>query len=201
MKGPSKSTGVGGSLSGHSGREGRRWVAGRSVDQLRPDVPHRENAAPAIQGDTAYCVSCHAIYHPKHWHLDEAEYQRLAQNPEVQGLTCPSCRAIERGDFHGELHLKLEGLERFHDQILNTLYKEESRARSTNPHERIGRLVDQGAEIEVDTVSPFLAHRLGGLLKKTFHGTDVSSDYTPSQKHAEEQYARVYWGKEEVLQK
>lgn len=194
MKGPSKVTGLGGSLSTHSGREGRRKVAGQRVQHLRPDDPHQGNWAPDIQGDTAYCVSCHAIYHPKHWHLDEAEYQKLVNNPNVTGLVCQSCRAIERGDFHGELHLKLEGLERFHEQILNTVFNEENRARATNPHERIGKLVDGDAEVEVDTISPFLAHRLAALLKKTFHGTDVSTDYAPGQN-----YARIFWGKDEVI--
>jgi len=194
MKGPSKATGIGGSLSTHQGREGRRKVAGRRIDEFRPDDPHHMNAAPKIEGDTAYCVSCHAIYHPKHWHLDEAEYQKLAADPKVTKLTCPSCKAIEEQNFCGELHLKLDGLERFHDQILDTVFNEENRARATNPHERIGKLVDQGAEIEVDTLSPFLAHRLGGLLKKTFHGTDVHTDYAPGQK-----FARIFWGKDEVI--
>lgn len=197
MKGPSKSTGVGGSLSMHTGREGRRKVAGRRVDEFMPDIPHPGNGSgPKIEGDVAYCASCHAIYHPKHWHLDEAEYRKLAGDPQVTALTCPSCRAIERGDFSGELRLKLDGLERFHDQILNTVYNEEARARATNPHERIGRLIDRGREIEVATLSPFLAHRLATLLKKTIHGTSMSSDYTPGQ-----EYARILWGKDEVIAK
>lgn len=196
MKGPSKATGVGGSLSTHSGREGRQKVAGARVSHLWPDDPHQGNWAPDIKGDTAYCVSCHAIYHPKHWHLDEAEYQRLVSDPNVTGLVCQSCRAIEHGDFHGEMHLKLMGLERFKDQILNTIYNEEARARATNPHERIGKVVDNGEEIEIDTVTPFLVHRLGGLLKKTFHGTAVSTDYAPGQN-----YARVFWGKQEIMPK
>lgn len=195
MKGPIKSTGVGGSLSRKSGRAGRRWVAGKVVDKLMPNEPHQANAAPKIKGSAAYCVSCHAIYHPKHWHLDEAEYLRLASDPTIEGIVCSSCTAIERGDFHGELHLKLEGLERFHEQILNTVYNEEERARAQNPHERIGRLIDAPNEIEVDTVSPFLAHRIAGLLKKTIHGTEFSSNYLPGQRAA-----RIMWGKEEILQ-
>lgn len=194
MKGPSKSTGVGGSLSLQSGREGRRKTMGRAVDELRPDIPHREDAAPAIEGDVAYCKSCHAIYHPKHWHLDEREYQKLSQNPSVTALVCESCRAIERGDFWGEARLMLEGLERYREQILNTVYNEEGRAREKNPHERIGKLVEEGNTITINTVSPFLAHRIGVVLKKAIHGTTFQSDYLPGQ-----EYARLRWGKREVV--
>lgn len=193
MKGPTKASGIGGTLTTHGGRDARRKVVGRAIDKFFPDLPHHANAAPDIKGDVAYCISCHAIYRPKQWHLDEAEYHRLSINPEVEGLTCPSCRAIERGDFYGELRLHMAGLERFREQILNTVYNEEARARVKNPHERIGRLIDRGGEIQVDTVNPFLAHRLAGTLRKAFHGTAVDTDYTPGQV-----FARIAWGKTEA---
>lgn len=192
MKGPSKATGVGGSLSKQA--DYRRKVAGSRVDQLRPDIPHQGNAAPPIEGRVAYCPSCHAIYHPKHWHLDEAEYMRLRQDPNVTRLVCASCKAIERQDWAGQIRLKMMGLERFRDQILNTIYNEEARAREKNPHERIGKLIVEEGEITINTVSPALPHRIAALLKKTFHGTRADEDYTSGQYNS-----RILWGKSELM--
>lgn len=190
MKGPSKSTGVGGSLRESSGREAQRKAVGRAIDQLRPDEPHFKDAAPEIKGDVAYCSSCHAIYRPKRWYLDEAEFKALSNRSEVETMTCPGCKALERGDFYGELHVQLKGMERHRQQILNTLYNEEGRAREKNPNERIGRLLDRGAEIEVDTLTPFLAHRMAKELVKAFHGSELDSDFASGQS-----YARITWYK------
>lgn len=195
MKGPTKATGVGGTLSNHTGRDGRRKVAGRALDQLRPDVPHNENAAPEVGAEVAYCPSCHAVYHPKRWHLDEAEFERLRADPSIKSLTCPGCKAIAREDFGGYLTLELERLERFRAQILATVTHEEARARSVNPHERIGRIEELDSEIRISTLSPFLAHRLAGILKKTFHGTRAREDRDPNQPRIQ-----VRWGLWEVEQ-
>lgn len=192
MKGPSKASGVGGSLWDSRGREAKRQAIGRAIDQFRPDQPHHKDAAPDIKGDVAYCASCHAIYRPKRWYLDEVEFQALSLNPEVETMACPGCKALERGDFYGELHVQLRGVEQHRDQILKTLYNEEGRAREKNPNERIGRLLDRGAEIEVDTLTPFLAHRMAKELVKAFHGSELDSDFASGQS-----YARITWYKPE----
>lgn len=189
MKGPTRATGVGGTLSTHGGRDGRRKVAGRSLDQRRPDVPHGEHAAPEVGAEQAYCSTCHAIYHRKHWHLDEARYLALRQDPACKELTCPGCHAIAHENFGGRLEVSLTGLERHRDQILATLRNEEARARQVNPHERIGRLEDTGTALWIDTLSPFLAHRMAGVLKKTFHGTRAHEHLDPNTPRT-----RVRWG-------
>jgi hypothetical protein len=170
----------------------KRRTMGRRVDHLRPDEAHNADAAPDITGDVAVCGRCHAIYHPKHWHLDEAEYQRLRQDPKVTELVCPSCIAIERKDFKGQVTIKGPVLAKHREQILNTIYNEEAHLRATNPHSRIGLIEEQDAEIHVWTVNEFLADRIGKELKKAFSGSHVESTHLPR-----EEFTRVIWWKEE----
>lgn len=195
-KGPAKSTGVGGSFWNNTQYGGQHVTKGARVDHRFPDFNHNEYAVPDIKGDTAYCMRCHAIYHPKHWHLDEAEYQRISQDPEVTALVCPSCTAIEKEDFHGEVHIDLKGAEKLKDQILGTIYNEEAKSRATNPHSRIGMLHDEGDRIEIRTVNEFLADRIGKELKKAIHGSHAEIQHlerTP--------YTRVMWYKDEGVKK
>ena len=170
----------------------KRKTIGRALDQSRPDVPHRANAAPDITGDVAVCGRCHAIYHPKHWHLDEAEYQRLRLDPKVSEVVCPGCTAIENRDFRGQVTLKGSVLAKHREQILNTIYNEEAHLRATNPHSRIGLIEEKEGELHVWTVNEFLADRIGKELSKAFAGSHVESNHLPRGN-----FTRVVWWKEE----
>lgn len=172
--------------------ESKRRTMGRRVDHLRPSEAHNADAAPDIEGDVAVCGRCHAIYHPKHWHLDEAEYQRLRQDPSVSEIVCPSCTAIERQDFKGQITLRGSSLARHKEQILNTIYNEEAHLRSTNPHSRIGLIEDLGDTLVVWTVNEFLADRIAKELKKAFHGSHAEINHLPR-----ERFTRVVWWREE----
>jgi hypothetical protein len=170
----------------------KQKIMGRSLDQSKPDEPNKGEGAPAISGDVAVCGRCHAIYHPKHWHLDEAEYQRLREDPKVSEIVCPSCIAIEQKDFKGQVTIKGAVLAKHREQILNTIYNEEAHLRATNPHSRIGLMEEQDGELLVWTVNEFLADRIGKELKKAFSGSHADITHLPR-----ESFTRVVWWKEE----
>lgn len=173
-------------------RENKRQIMGQRIDASKPNEAHLQNAAPDITGDVAYCGRCHAIYHPKHWHLDEAEFQRLRLDPNVEEIVCPSCVAIEQQDFKGQVTLKGSTLAQHKEQILNTIYNEESHLRATNPHSRIGLIEEVGEELHVWTVTEFLAQRIAKELSKAFHGSHAEITHLPR-----EQFTRVMWWREE----
>lgn len=164
---------------------------GRTQFQAKPDEPHEANAAPDITGNVAICDRCHAIYHPKHWHLDEAEYQKLQGDPKVTKIVCPSCKAIEQQDFRGQVKLKGPSLVKHREQILNTIYNEEAHLRTTNPHSRIGLIQEEGDALIVWTVNEFLADRIGKELKKAFAGSQTEITHLPR-----ERFTRVLWWRE-----
>jgi NMD protein affecting ribosome stability and mRNA decay len=170
----------------------KRRTMGQRIDASKPSEAHLQDAAPDIRGSVAYCGRCHAIYHPKHWHLDEAEYQRLKLDPNVDEIVCPSCVAIEQKDFKGQVTLKGSTLAQHREQILNTIYNEEAHLRTTNPHSRIGLIEEVGEEIHVWTVNEFLAERIAKELKKAFHGSHAEINHLNK-----EEFTRVLWWREE----
>lgn len=170
----------------------KRRVMDQRVDMSKPSEAHLQDAAPDIKGSVAVCGRCHAIYHPKHWHLDEAEYQRLKQDPNIEEIVCPSCIAIERQDFRGQVTLKGSTLAQHKEQILNTIYNEEAHLRATNPHSRIGLIEEVEGEVHVWTVNEFLADRIAKELKKAFSGSHVEITHLPR-----ENFTRVMWWREE----
>ncbi len=170
----------------------KQKLMGKALDQSRPNEAHNADAAPDIEGDVAVCGRCHAIYHPKHWHLDEAEYQQLRGDPKVSEIVCPSCIAIEHQDFKGQVTLKGASLAKHREQILNTIYNEEAHLRATNPHSRIGLIEEQEEQILVWTVNEFLADRIGKELKKAFAGSHAEITHLPR-----ESFTRVVWWREE----
>lgn len=192
---PARATGIGGGLTFQSNREGHRKTMGRHVDQLRPDEPHLEHAAPALAGHGAYCGRCGAIYEDKHWHLDARRTALLREDPEAHVLLCWSCKAIQAEDFHGEVHLDLKGAKQDKEQLINTILNEEAKLRRTNPHARIGKIADLGDQIEIRTVTPFMAERIGKELKKAVHGSLAKIEKLPR-----DAYVRVFWAPRGVEQ-
>lgn len=168
----------------------KRAQIGEGVREQYEDLPHRFRAAPEIRGEVAICPTCHAIYRPKGWRFDEPEYQRLVANPSVERLECGACQAIARGDSYGTLHLDLTGLARHAEQIRQTAVNEATRAQAVNPFHRIVRLDQTPEAISIETLTPFLAHRIARALVKAIHGTVADSDYAPGSP-----YARVRWGR------
>lgn len=175
----------------HSTSTEKQKQLGRTQFQAKPDEPHEANAAPDITGNVAICKDCHAIYQPKRWHLDEAAYQKLQQDPEVTRIVCPSCQAIAAQDFRGQVTLKGASLAKHREQILNTIYNEEAHLRMTNPHSRIGLVQEEDDQLVVWTVNEFLADRIGKELKKAFAGSQTEITHLPR-----ERFTRVVWWRE-----
>jgi hypothetical protein len=150
-------------------------------------VPH---AHAGLRG-TTLCERCHAIWRKKRWHLDEAEYAALADDPTASRTLCPGCVAVERQEYDGEVWLRSPLLERDRDAILGLVRHTEALLREHNPLARIALLEHSEGELRVLTISPFLAERIGKELKKAYDG-DLLIE------HAErERFVRVFWTRED----
>lgn len=153
---------------------------------FRPDVPHAEGS---YEG-TVICTRCHAIWDNKHWHLNEQEYATLRNDTDVGQVICPGCEKIERGEYDGHVVLKSPLIPQNEEAIVGLIKNTEAHIREHNPLARIASLQVKGDSVEVLTISPFLAERIGKELRKAYHGE-------LEIKHSErEQFVRVTWYRE-----
>ena len=151
-----------------------------------PDMPH----SPGGYTGTVVCPRCHAIYNDKHWHFDEAEYERLRDAPDVNAVICPADEKIEREEYDGFVTLKSSLIPKNEEAVLGLIYNTEKHIQANNPMARIAKLSVDGDTIEVHTISTFLAERIGKELGKAYHG---ELDIKPSPR---EQFIRVSWYRE-----
>lgn len=136
------------------------------------------------------CPVCHAISDGKHWHLDEKEYQRLRQDPNVRVELCPADQRIQRQMFDGEVVLRGGWLQDHREEVLNWVHNEEKRARATNPMARLATVQDRGDYIYILTTSQALARRIGSGLKSAFKGR------LTVQRLPYESFTRVRWARD-----
>lgn len=138
----------------------------------------------------AICTQCHAIFDRKHWHLNEAEYKELRQDKSVDQVVCPACVKIEREEFDGHVILKSPLIPKNEEAIIGLIYNTEQHIREHNPLARIASLTVRGDTIEVLTITPFLAERIGKELRKAYQGT-VEFKHPTRQN-----FVRVSWYRE-----
>lgn len=143
----------------------------RTRPDYRQGLPHIQHDVDAFNG-TVICMRCHAIWDGnKRWHLDEEEFQQLRENSEIEQVVCPGCLQIEDGRYDGQVVLTSPLIPKNEEAILGLIYNTEEQIRSNNPLARIAGLTVKGETIEVLTITPFLAERIGKELQKAYHGT------------------------------
>lgn len=138
----------------------------------------------------AVCTQCHAIWDRKHWHLNEEEYRELRSDDSVEKVVCPACVKIEREEFDGHVILQSPLIPKNEEAIVGLIYNTEQHIREHNPLARIASLTVRGDTIEVLTITPFLAERIGKELRKAYHGT-VEFKHPTRQN-----FVRVSWYRE-----
>lgn len=144
-----------------------------SEARVRPDRRISYESAPHAEGGyegTVVCERCHAIWNRKHWHLDEKEYQQLRDDQEVGKVVCPGCEKVERQEYDGHVVLQSPLIPANLEAITGLIYNTEAHIREHNPIARIASLKVEGDTIEVLTISPFLAERIGKELRKAYDG-------------------------------
>ncbi|MGI5837477.1 MAG: BCAM0308 family protein [Chloroflexota bacterium] len=152
--------------------------------------PSKGFEGPDAVGVQTICPVCHSISDGKHWYLDEKEYQRLRQDPNVRIELCPADQRIRRQMFDGEVVLRGAWLEGHKEEILNFIHNEEKRARETNPMSRLATVQDRGDYIYILTTSQSLARRIGAGMKSAFKGR-LTVQRVPFEK-----FTRVRWARD-----
>lgn len=135
----------------------------------------------------AICTRCHAIWNNKHWHLNEAEYTELKRDKDIEQVVCPACVKIEREEFDGHVVLRSPLIPKNEEAIIGLIYNIEARMQQNNPLARIASLTVKGDTIEILTITPFLAERIGKGLRSAYQGT-LNLDHPPR-----ENFMRVSW--------
>lgn len=160
-------------------------------ERFRPDIPHAEGPQPGGEGGHAVCVRCHAIRHQKHWHLDEREAQALIAGGEVEQMICPGCTKVERKEFDGQVVLTGAFVQAHQDEIMGLIRNTESHIRSHNPIARVASVTIDDDRVEVLTISPFLAERIGKEVRKAYEGM------LEIKRPERQEFIRVTWMRED----
>lgn len=161
------------------------------TQRWREDTPHLEGPQPDGAAGPAVCTRCHAIRHHKHWHLDEKTAVGLIAQGDVEQLVCPGCVKVERQEWDGQVVLIGGFVQAHQDEIMGLIRNTESHIREHNPIARVGSVTATEDRLEVLTVSPFLAERIGKEVRKAYDGM-------LEIKHPERQeFIRVTWIRED----
>jgi len=130
-----------------------------------PYMPRKGMPEPTV------CPTCGAIYHKKHWSIDENMLHEAKKKGRTYSQKCPACRKIEDGFAMGVIDLTGDFVREHMSDLINTIRSEERRAMEKNPLERIiklGKLRSGG--IHVETTTDSLALRIGRLLNRAYKG-------------------------------
>ena len=155
-------------------------------------LQHREKA---VRDDnptagSAVCTRCQAIYHHKHWHLPGQDAAATLGLGDVEATVCPGCTKVERQEYDGHVVISGEFLAAHEEEIMGLIKNTEAHIRSHNPIARIGKIEHLDDRIEVMTISPFLAERIGKELNKAYDGK------LTVQHPEREDFIRVTWIRE-----
>jgi NMD protein affecting ribosome stability and mRNA decay len=151
-------------------KRAKRTLRAPKRDEGREADPYLTKEAPP---DRSVCRQCRAVYHNKHWVLDEAIYREILKGngASTDWTVCPACQKIKDHFPMGVIHLQGGYLQQHKEEILNLIRNEEERARGFNPLERISAIHDFGERVEVETTNEKLAQRIGKRLHRAHHGT------------------------------
>lgn len=157
----------------------------------RDDIQHMEGPQHGGEAGPAVCVRCHAIRHHKHWHLDEQTATALLAQGDTEQVVCPGCVKVERQEYDGQVVLSGAFVHAHQDEIMGLIRNTESSMREHNPIARIASVTMADDRVEVLTISPFLAERIGKEVRKAYDGM-------LEIKHPERQeFIRVTWMRED----
>lgn len=139
----------------------------------RPDFHRDQPPCPHTTGGykgTVVCGRCHAIWNKKRWHLNEEQYRELVGEPTIASVVCPACHQIEWGEYDGVVTLRSPLIPANQAAIEGLIRHTEADIRTDNPLARIASLKATGDTIEILTITPFLAERIGKELQKAYDG-------------------------------
>ena len=138
----------------HQGR--RRW--GRAQQQPRED-PYELAGKPP---EAALCPQCGASFHKGRW--------QWAAAPGRARHLCPACRRINDKQPAGILTLSGTSLVSRKAEILNLVRHQEEAEKAEHPLNRVIAIEERDDAVVVTTTDIHLPRRIGGALKRAFHG-------------------------------
>jgi len=117
--------------------------------------------------DGSLCIRCGALFRKKTWRRRPIDVPTLENAPRT---TCPACRQVRRGEFHGQVRLRARLSAERRSEIVGRIRHVLRRAAFTQPERRLVALRVDEEGLELTTTSQKLAHRIAHELAKAFGG-------------------------------
>lgn len=124
----------------------------------------------------ALCPKCGAVYQQGRWSW------QAAPAAEAQSLDCPACQRIADDQPAGTLHLSGAFLGEHRDEILNLIHNTETAEKAQHALERLLRVRDEEAGLQVTTTGVHLANRIGHALSAAYKGS-IEYSYNEDEHH------------------
>lgn len=162
----------------HDPRQRQRRHLDRSLQDPIKDPYQRKRklAGPVV------CPDCGAVFQRGRWRWG-------ARPAQAEAYRCPACQRVREGVPAGYVRLAGEFFERHRGEILQLVRNEEAREKRDHPLQRIMRLREQAAGVEVTTTDVHLARRIGESLRGAFQG-ELDVKYSRG-----EHLVRVRWSR------
>lgn len=140
--------------------------------------------------DGTVCTGCGAVYHHQRWTLDERLRDTLVAAGTPHETRCPGCQIIKDRLPQGIVTLHGDYWPQHREDITNLVKNEETRARSTNPIERVMDMREENGCLVIETTTEKLAQRIGRSIHNAHKG-DVEYKWSDGN-----QLVRVEWARE-----
>lgn len=139
------------------------------------------------------CGRCHAVYYDRHWHYDQALYEKVAAQQFAENVFCPECLWIKAGfhgivDFEGEVLLRGIPNEEMKKEITHEIRNIGTRASDRDPEDQIIKIEDRGETVRVTTTENQLAISIGKQVARAHKGGKLEIKLS-----REDKPVRVVW--------
>ena len=147
--------------------------------------PYREDSNDSVRT----CSHCGMVYWGHRWYTPEqAKKAGIKTDDKANGgAICTACRKTRDQAPGGILTITGEFAKQHDEEIMNLIRRENDRAASVNPMERIINIEQADGRMEITTTNEKLAQRIGRALHKAYAG-EVTYRWSEDTK-----LARVFW--------
>lgn len=150
-------------------------------NQLYPPTQQGDPYLKPPSSGSALCPQCGAIYQQGRWAWQDSP------PADAQPIDCPACQRIADDQPAGTLQLSGHFLDEHRDEIRNLIHNTEAAEKAQHALERLLKITDTEAGLQVTTTGVHLANRIGHALSAAYKGR---AEYSYSE---EEHHASVHW--------
>lgn len=133
-------------------------------EQLLQETVHDTYKLPRKLAEPARCTDCGAVWRDGRWAWS-------AGGGPASNVRCPACQRIRDNFPAGFVSISGEFFAQHREELLSLVRRCEESEKRSHPLERIMKIADAAAGVQVTTTGIHLARRIGDALEDAYKGT------------------------------